>query len=166
MTLLKAAEIEAFVARPDPRRPIVLVIGADAGLVSERVEAIVRASVDDTRDPFAVTRIAGDDLAGDPARLTDEAQAIPMFGTRRVVWVRAGARSFVPAVEALIASGARECRIVIEAGDLKRNAPLRVVCERERSVAVVPCYADTARDLERLIDDEMRQAGLSIDADA
>jgi DNA polymerase-3 subunit delta len=162
MTLLKTAEIEAFVARPDPARPIVLVVGADAGLVSERAEAVVRASLDDPYDPFALLRIAGDELASDPARLVDEAQAIPMFGGRRAIWVRAGTRSFVPAVETLIASGARECRVVIEAGDLRRNAPLRVVCERERSVAVIPCYADGERDIARLIDEEMRSAGLTI----
>lgn len=165
MTLLRPAEIEAFVARPDPARPIVLLIGADAGLVSERAEAIVRASLDDPRDPFAVIRIAGDELAGDPARLVDEAQAIPMFGGRRAIWVRAGARSFVPAIEALIASKARECRVVIEAGDLRRNAPLRVVCERERMAAVLPCYVDGERDLARLIDEEMRAAGLTIRAE-
>jgi DNA polymerase-3 subunit delta len=166
MTLLKAAEVEAFIARPDPARPIVLVIGPDAGLVRERVEAILRASVDDPRDPFAVTRLAGDDLAADPARLIDEAQAVPMFGGRRAILVRAGAKSFVPALEILIASGAHETRVVIEAGDLRRNAPLRALGERTKAVAVVLCYADTERDLARLIDAEMRAAGLAIAPDA
>jgi len=50
MVALKTGEIEAFVARPDPSRSVVLVFGPDAGLVSERVDAIVRASVDDPAD--------------------------------------------------------------------------------------------------------------------
>ena len=45
---------------------------------------------------------------------------------------------------------------MIEAGDLRRNAPLRVVCERAKNAAALPCYADTERDLARLIDSEMR----------
>jgi len=56
--------------------------------------------------------------------------------------------------------------VVIEAGDLKRNAPLRTLCERAAVAAVLPCYPDASRELDRLIDDEMRRAGMSIEADA
>jgi DNA polymerase-3 subunit delta len=165
MTALKTAEIDAFVARPDPARPIVLIFGPDAGLVHERAEKIVRASVDDVADPFALARLEGDDLS-DPARLVDEANTIPLFGGKRAVWVRAGGRNIAPAVEALIAAPSPDCRVVIEAGDLKRNAPLRSLCERAKVAVAIPCYADSERDLARLIDEEMRAAGLSIAPDA
>src|SRR5262245_37314769 len=166
MTVLKSAETERFVAKPDPARPIVLLFGPDVGLVSERAEAIIRASIDDPSDPFALTRLEGEELAADPARLVDEARTVPLFGGRRAVWVRAGTRSIVAAVEPLLADTATDCRVVIEAGDLKRNAPLRTLCERAPSVAVLPCYADTDRDLARLIDEEMRQAGVAISPEA
>ena len=166
MTVLKSAEAERFVAKPDPARPIVLLFGPDIGLLSERAEAIIRASIDDPSDPFALTRLEGDELAADPARLVDEARTVPLFGGRRAVWVRAGTRSIVAAVEPLLADAAADCRVVIEAGDLKRNAPLRTLCERAPSVAVLPCYADTDRDLARLIDEEMRQAGVAISPEA
>jgi DNA polymerase-3 subunit delta len=70
-------------------------------------------------------------------------------------------------VERVLASppGA-DCRIVIEAGDLKRSAPLRALCERAPNAAALPCYADSGRDLNRLIDEEMRESGLSIAPDA
>jgi DNA polymerase-3 subunit delta len=166
MTLLKTAEAERFVARPDPARPIVLLFGADAGLVSERAEAIIRASVDDPADPFALTRLEGEELIADPARLIDEARTVPLFGGRRAVWVRTGARNIAPAVEPLLADTALACRVVIEAGDLKRNAPLRALCERAAAVAALPCYVDDDRNLERLIDEEMRQAGVAISPEA
>ena len=166
MVALKAAQVEAFLARPDPARPVALVFGPDSGLVRERAEALVRASVDDPHDPFALVRLEGDELAGQPARLIEEADTIPLFGGRRAIWVKAGSRNFLPAVEALLKSTRPECRVVIEAGDLKRNAPLRVVCERAPNAAALPCYADAERDLARLIDDEMREAGLTISPDA
>jgi DNA polymerase III subunit delta len=49
---------------------------------------------------------------------------------------------------------------------LKRNAPLRVACERARNAAALPCYADSERDLARLVDEEMRAADLSIAPEA
>jgi DNA polymerase-3 subunit delta len=66
----------------------------------------------------------------------------------------------------LVADPPRDCRIVIEAGDLRRNAPLRTLCERAKTVAVIACYLDGERELGRLIDEEIRAADLSIAADA
>jgi len=56
MVAIKAADVDAFVARPDSARPVVLVFGPDAGLVSERVNALVKSSVDDPNDPFALAK--------------------------------------------------------------------------------------------------------------
>jgi DNA polymerase-3 subunit delta len=166
MVALKANEVDAFVARPNPARPIVLLCGPDAGLVHERAEKLINASVDDPQDPFALVRIEGDALASEPSRLVEEAHTVPLFGGRRAVWIKAGSRNFAAAVEAVVASPPADCRIVIEAGDLKRNAPLRAICEKAKSATVLPCYPDTERDLVRLVDDEMRDARLSIAPDA
>jgi DNA polymerase-3 subunit delta len=166
MVAVKASDVDAFVARPDPARPVVLVFGPDSGLVSERVNALVKASVDDPNDPFSLVRLEAEELSANPARLIEEAQTIPLFGGRRAVWAKAGSRNIAPAVEALLALPASDCRVVIEAGDLRRNAPLRVVCERARNAAALPCYADGERELARLIDNEMRDAGLVLKPDA
>lgn len=166
MAALKTSEIESFVARPDPARAVVLVFGPDAGLVSERADAIVRASVDDAADPFALVRLDGDALASDPARLIDEATTVPLFGGRRAIRVRAGGRNFVPAVEALLAAPLRDCRVVIEAGDLKKSAPLRSAIEKAKAAVAIPCYVDGEREIARLVDDEMRSAKLTLAPDA
>jgi DNA polymerase-3 subunit delta len=166
MVALKAAEVDSFVARPNPERPVVLLCGPDAGLIHERAEKIVNLSVDDPRDPFALVRMEGDTLASEPSRLVEEAHTVPLFGGRRAVWVKAGARNFAAAIEAVVAAPPTDCRIVIEAGDLKRTSPLRAICEKAKCAAVLPCYPDTERDLARLIDDEMREAKLSIAPDA
>jgi DNA polymerase-3 subunit delta len=166
MTALKAADIDRFIARPDPARPIVLVYGPDAGLVRERVDALVRASVDDPNDPFALARIEPEDLATNPARLIEEAHTVPLFGGRRAVLVKAGSRNIAPAVERVIAEPSTECRVIIEAGDLKKTAPLRTLCERAKAAAALPCYLDKGEDLARLIDAEMRTAGLATAPDA
>jgi DNA polymerase-3 subunit delta len=171
MVAIKAADVDAFVARSDPARRVVLVFGPDAGLVGERVRAILAASVDDPNDPFALARLEGEELTAEPSRLTEEALTMPLFGGRRAVWVKAGSRNIAPAVEALLgdplfAGATPACRVLIEAGDLRRNAPLRVLCERAKNAAALPCYADSERDRARLIDEEMRAAGLSLAPDA
>ncbi len=166
MTAIKASDVDRFIAKPDPKMPIVLVYGPDAGLVRERADALVKASVDDLNDPFAFVRIEGEDLAGNPSRLVEEAHTVPLFGGRRAVLVKAGSRNIMSSVEPVVNAPSDECRVIIEAGDLKKSSPLRALIEKSKSAAALPCYADSARDIARLIDDEMRDAKLTIAPDA
>jgi DNA polymerase-3 subunit delta len=165
MTALKTPDIDKFIAKPSA--PVVLVYGPDAGLVRERVEALIRASVDDPADPFALVKMDSDALAADPARLADEANTVPLFGGRRAVLLKVNSRhNIVPSVEAVLDHPPRDCRVIIEAGELRKTAPLRAACEKAKSAATIACYLDNEQALARLIDQEMRDASLTIADDA
>jgi len=166
MVALRGKEIDAFLARPDAGRPIILLYGPDAGLVRERAEALLASAVDDPNDPFSLVRLDGDELSAEPSRLVDEALTIPLFGGRRAIRVRAGSRSFAAGIDALAEMAFRDCRIVIEAGELRAESPLRKACERAKTAVAIACYADTERDLAKLIDDELRLSNLRLASDA
>lgn len=166
MVALRGKEIDSFLARPDPSRPIVLLYGPDAGLVRERADALMASAVDDPNDPFSLVKMDGDELAAEPSRLVDEAMTVPLFGGRRAIRIRAGSRSFASGIDTLAEMQLRDCRIVIEAGELRPDAPLRKACEKAKSAVAIACYADGERDLAKLIDDELRASNLKIAPDA
>ncbi len=165
MVALKSHEADRFLQREVAGFQAYLVFGSDLGLVSERVRRITKALVDDPSDPFQLVRLSSDDIAGDPGRLADEANTIPLFGGRRAILVDAGAKSIVQALEHhLTTPGA--CPVVIEAGGLKKDAPLRKLVERARTGVAIESYPDEERDLARLIDAEAQSAGMTVDAEA
>lgn len=166
MAAVRSGEAERFLKRPHPEIAVYLLFGTDAGLVSERAQKIVTRSVEDVKDPFQVSRLAGDDLAADPLRLADEANTIPLFGARRAIRIAAQARNFAPALEPVLAAPPPDCTIVIEAGALKRDAPLRRLCEGSARAAAIECLPDQAKDLGELIDAELGAAGLDIEPEA
>ncbi|MDQ8732632.1 DNA polymerase III subunit delta [Bradyrhizobium sp. LHD-71] len=166
MVAISNREIDAYIAKPNPAHSVILVFGADVGLVRERADSLIATAVDDVNDPFSLVRLEGDDLASEPSRLVDEAMTVPLFGGRRAIRVRAGGRSFASGVDVLLKEPPKDCRIVIEAGELRRDSPLRAMCEKAKTAAAIPCYADTTRDLAKLIDDELRLANLRIAPDA
>lgn len=166
MVALRGREIDAYLAKPDSARPIVLLYGPDAGLVRERADALAKSAVDDPNDPFSMVRLDGDELASEPSRLVDEAMTVPLFGGRRAIRVKAGSRSFASGVETLTQMTLKDCRIVIEAGELRPDAPLRKACERAKTAVAIACYPDGERDLAKLIDDELRASDLRITPDA
>jgi DNA polymerase III subunit delta len=166
MVALRGKEIDAFLARPDAARPIILLYGPDAGLVRERADALLASAVDDPNDPFSLVRLDGDELSAEPSRLVDEAMTMPLFGGRRAIRVRAGSRSFASAIDTLADSPLKDCRIVIEAGELRPESPLRKACERAKAAVAIGCYPDDAGQLNRLIDTELKVSNLRIAADA
>src|SRR5882757_344526 len=166
MVALRGRDIDAFLNKPDPARPIILLYGPDAGLVRERADALMASAVDDPGDPFSLVRLDGDELAAEPSRLVEEAMTIPMFGGRRAIRVRAGSRSFASGVDTLSEMPIKDCRIVIEAGELRPESPLRKACERAKTAVAIACYPDGERDLAKLIDDEMKASNLRIAPDA
>ena len=167
MTAVKAGDVEALIRRgPAAGILVILVYGPDTGLVSDRAAALVKRFVADPDDPFALIRLDGDALAADPGRLVDEAGTIGMFGGSRTIRVRAGSRPFAPSVDAVLKSGITEARIVIEAGDLAKGAPVRTLCEGSPRALAIPCYADDARTLGDLVDRTLAEHGLGIARDA
>jgi DNA polymerase III subunit delta len=166
LVALRGKDIDAFLARPDPGRPIILLYGPDAGLVRERADALLASAVDDPNDPFSLVKLDGDELSAEPSRLVDEAMTVPLFGGRRAIRVRAGSRSFASGIDTLADLPLKDCRIVIEAGELRPESPLRKVCERAKAAVAIGCYPDGERELSKLIDDELRIASLRIAQDA
>lgn len=166
MVALPRSDYDSFVEDPDPRYPVVLIYGPNRGLVSERIETLLKNVRGKSSDDFTVVTLEGDALASDPGRLSDEARTIGLFGDKRILHVRAGGRSFMDGLKPLLEDPARETLIAIEAGDLAKNAPVRAACEAAKSAAVIPCYDDDARTIGALIDGSVLRAGLAMDRDA
>src|SRR5260221_8213085 len=106
---LRGKEIDAFLARPDPGRPIILLYGPDAGLVRERAEALLASAVDDPNDPFSLVRLDGDQLSAEPSRLVDAAMTVPLFGRPRAIRVPAASRRFSSGAHTLTQTALKEC---------------------------------------------------------
>src|SRR5260370_42250278 len=85
---LSAARVAAFLQRPNREIRAVLLYGPDAGLVSERADAVARTICPDLKDPFRVADLSGSAVVTDPARLPDEAAQMSLIGGRRVVPAR------------------------------------------------------------------------------
>lgn len=166
MVAVKAAGVDAFLARPDKAVVCVLLYGPDSGLVNERAAGLIKTVLPELDDTFGLVRLDGDDIASDPGRLLDEANSVSMFGGRRAISIKAGSRAFHGAVDGLLNGPKPDAFVVIEAGDLRKGAPLRALCEKNQRAAALPCFADTEAAIGRLIDADFASAGISLDRDA
>jgi DNA polymerase III subunit delta len=164
MVAIPARDAESLVRSGFAKFPVILFYGPDEGLVSERAEAVAKASAGG--DLANILRMDGDEAAANPERLAEEAHAISMFGGARAIRIRAGGKALIEALKPLLSTPPVDARVIVEAGDLKGNAPLRQLIEKAANAAAAPCYAEEGRDLGRLIDEMLEPAGLTIAPDA
>ncbi len=168
MAQKKAYEVDAWLARPGEHTAVVLVYGPDRGLVSERARAFAVKTGLPLDDPFSVVRMDAAEIDAEQGRLIDEARTVPMFSTKRLLWVRnAGAqKGLAEQVKLLCAEPPGDAIVLIEAGDLKKGVGLRATVEASGAAMALPCYADAERDVDAVIDSELGKAGMTISADA
>lgn len=167
MVQVRPADIERFLATPDPAVRVILFYGPDDGLVAERAAGFVQRIVGGSDDPFSVVRLESNEIADDPGRLADEAHSVALFGGQRAILLRvSGTRSINPSVESILDNPPTDSWIAIIAGELRKDAPLRRLCEQHRGAAAIACYADQARDLDRIVDEELATAALKISGEA
>ena len=166
MVAIKASEAEGFLRRPPKGLELILVYGPDAGLVDERSHSLLAMAVPDPSDPFQLVRIGAEELSSHPERLLEEAGAIGLFSNRKAIFVTGGDRSMEAAARLLLQGPSSENLVVMAAGDLARTSALRTLCERSQRAAALPCYPGGERENATLVDDILREAGLSIEAGA
>jgi DNA polymerase III subunit delta len=164
MVALKSSAVARFLKSPDPDCRAALVYGPDAGLVAERASALAEIFAKKGSGQTEIVRLDDRDLAEDPARLEVELRTRPMFAERNVIRATAGARLDAPSLKALLGTPSDNF-LIVEAGNLRPDSGLRKAFESHKSAVALPCYSDE-RALAGMIDDELAEAGLSIDTDA
>lgn len=155
-----------FIKRPDPKARAILVYGPDDGLMRERSAAIAKTIVPDLHDPFNVAVLSADSLAGDPARLADEAMAMSMMGGARLIRIENAGDKLTVLLKDYFSNPSAENLVIVEAGELGPRSSLRLLFEKAPNAAAIPCYVEDERAVMSLIREILSGEGYSIQNDA
>lgn len=161
-----ARDLERFVKSPPAELMACLVYGADAGQVRETATALAKTAAPDLDDPFRVVVLDAQQLVADPARLADEMGAIAFGGGRRVVRLRGLTGDHARLLTDVVKAPVGDTLLVAEAGVLRRDAALVKLFEAADAAAAIPCYADEGRALHGLLDQALKEGGVTLTPDA
>lgn len=159
-------QIDPFIKNPDTKARVVLIYGPDNGLMQERAKLIGKTIVPDLEDPFNVVSITADILNDDPARLSDEANAMSMMGGARLIRIENGGDKLTPLIKEYLKAPSSENLVIIEAGELGTRSSLRKACESAKNAAALPCYIEDERGVSNFIRETLSSAGYRIESDA
>ena len=167
VTRVKPAEAERFAANPPESVRAVLCHGTDKGSIRERAQSLARAFLGERiEDPFASIVLFVDEMETQDRNIAEKLRSPFLFGGRRCVRLRLGSRDAAGLLTACAGNVPADVLLIVEAPALKTSSTVWKLFERREDWAVIACYPDDRRDLEKLIDASVHAAGMSIDAEA
>ena len=158
---LAPRDAAAFLNRPDPRCPALLIYGEDPMRVADKRVKVVLSQVGPQGDAeMRLTRINGADLRRDPALLGAEIKAQGFFPGPRAVLVDDAGDAATPALANALADWAPgDALIVVTAGALATGSKLRKLFEGDKRALVLAVYDDPPTRAE--IEEMLRAEGLT-----
>ncbi len=166
MVAVKAHLAEKFLSAPDKSLRAFLFYGSDPGLIAERAQQTAKQIAASENPPGEVIRLDDADLDGDRDRLGVELRTLPMFSGRKIVRVTTGRIINATVLNELAQSTDLAGVLIIEGGNLKPSDALRATFEKSPHTAAIACYGDEGRDLDGLVREVLRNAGLDISSQA
>jgi DNA polymerase-3 subunit delta len=148
-------QIERALRNPGGHRFFLLHGPDDAG--SRALAKLVAAAVGEGAERVELT---GAELKSDPARLSDEAASISLFGGARYIWVDPAGDESLAAVEGLLAAPVAGNPVVLVAGALKPSSKLLKLALASDQALAFASYAPEGQDAERLALDLALEQGL------
>ena len=109
--------------------------------------------------------VMGQSVKSDPAALADEAGAMALFGGKRAIWIEPAGDEIAEGVAALLDAPASESAVVALAGSLRKTSALLKLAEAHPAALSHSSYVPEGRDMERVIVDLAREAGLRVTPD-
>lgn len=166
MTAIKPAGLDSFLRKPDPAIAALLIYGDEPDAVRDLASRAVKKVAGSLDDPFTVTTLLDQDLAGDPARLTDEVQSISMFGGQKAIWVKGAGDAFLKAVLPVLDAKMGGNLVVAEATALAKSSQLRALFEKSPHALVIPLYEAEPGEIAQLVEQLLAKDNLRIGPDA
>lgn len=146
--------------RPDPAVRFFLFYGPDEA--GSRAHALRLLKGLGDAEKFIVL---GSAVKGDPASLADEAAAMALFGGKRALWIEPAGDEIAEGVGALLEAPAAESVVIAIGGALTKRSALLGLAEAHPHALAHISYVPEARDLERIILEQARAAGLGMGGD-
>lgn len=155
------AQIERALDKPGADHRLYLLYGPDESSSRDLAARLAKALGAEAER----IDLDGATLKSDPARLSDEAASISLFGGVRFIRIEPAGDESVEAVEALLSAPAAGNPVVMVAGALRKDSKLVKLALADPAILAFASYAPEGGDADRLATAMAREAGLRIRPD-
>ena len=133
------------------RYKFILIYGENIGLKEELKKKIINANT-----KAEIINLYQEDVSRNKEIILGEVKNVSLFTKEKIIFVNQISEKIFAEIESLLDS--KEDMKIILIGDLlDKRSKLRNLFEKEKDLAVIPCYNDSDITLRRLIQNELRE---------
>jgi len=166
MVSIQTARVANYIQNPDRDIRAFLFHGTDSSLIDTHSNMLCQRLAQGTGEEAEVIRLSEDDLVAEPHRLATEIQTLSMFQTFRIIRVRVSGRTMSTIAKLPWGNIPQDVRVIVEAGNLRRDVKLRQMFEASKRLVALPCHdGSNSASLSQMIRREMSEAGLRMERD-
>ncbi|WP_380926685.1 DNA polymerase III subunit delta [Sphingomonas arantia] len=143
--ILKRPQMERALDKPDPAVRMFLLYGPDESGSRELAARLGKAMAGAER-----IDLTGPGLKADPARLSDEAMAMSLFGDKRYIRVEPAGDDMIEAAEALMEAPGAGNPVIVVAGALRKDAKLVKLATARLDVMACISYLPEGAEADRI----------------
>tara|TARA_Y100000590_G_scaffold434101_1_gene551920 strand:+ start:3980 stop:5002 length:1023 start_codon:yes stop_codon:yes gene_type:complete len=140
-----------FINKPDSFIRATLIYGPNEGLVFERKKFLTQSFTNNSRDPFQLKQLDGDDYGQSWENLHDEVLSLSFTKGNRVLVINKLPEKLIANFETILNIIPSDLMLIIIQGDLKPTSKIRKFFENNKTSAALACYADEVNDLKKIL---------------
>lgn len=163
---IDARSFAGFAASAAKTSRACLIYGADDGQVRDYARQVIAAIMGKNPDPMNLTELTASQLKDDPALLSDALNSFSLMGGERLVWLRDPAEGMAAEILPLVIEANPTAYLLITQGELKADSKWRKLFEKEKLLAILPCYRDEGANLQRLLAEKLKERGIQAEPEA
>ena len=166
MAAVTTKAADRFAANLPAGAGLLLFYGPNAGLIDDLARTAIACFAARGKDQPEQLHLDCDLLADEPGRLLDEVSSGFLFGGRRVLRLKLGRRSPLPAIVMALPNITAEHLLIIDGGDLKGKHAMVEFCKAESGAAAIACYDEERAEWAQWLDRQQAAMGMKISAEA
>ena len=157
---IKAYELKSLVEKK--KYAAYLIYGQNKGLVREKSQVIIDAYKNDQTE---IIKFENDELISEPEKLTNEFNTFSLTAEKKILHILNTKDNLMETIANTVTDLGSKNLIVFETSELTPRSKLRKFFEKEKHLGVLPCYFDTERDVQELIENSFKKENITISRD-
>lgn len=150
-----SGQLKAAFDNPD-RYKMAFIFGPDESEIAYIIKSFIKYAGKEVEQII----LTGDQLENDPALLSDEANAISLFGEKKIIRVDLKRDEAMLAITHYLEGPKGDHFILVQSGNLTKTNKLRKYLEKDISTLCLTIYNAKADDINRRLMDYARELGL------
>ena len=157
---IKAYELKSLVEKK--KYAAYLIYGQNKGLVREKSQVIIDTYKNKETE---IIKFDNDEFVSEPEKLSNEFNTFSLTAEKKILHVLNVKDNLTEIISDAITSQNLNCLIVFESEELTPRSKLRKFFEREKHLGILPCYFDSERDVQDLIEFTFNKENMQINRD-